>query len=148
MVQVRESSRFGFCYALGELIGETPTATSMKRRHRLRQQERALDPHRAVRGVCGPGREGCLAPPPGVDAWKPCSGRAAASVAQTHSVAGAAGVGFPTINRLALPGHAAFCRAAPDAPGRRDRSRLAPRDAALDQDGEFTDQPARAKPVE
>jgi hypothetical protein len=25
MVQVRESSRFGFCYALGELIGETPT---------------------------------------------------------------------------------------------------------------------------
>ena len=23
MVQVRESSRFGFCYALGELIGET-----------------------------------------------------------------------------------------------------------------------------
>jgi hypothetical protein len=28
-----------------------------------------------VRGVCGRGREGCLAPPPGVDAWKPCSGR-------------------------------------------------------------------------
>ena len=25
MVQVRESSRLGFCYALGELIGETPT---------------------------------------------------------------------------------------------------------------------------
>jgi hypothetical protein len=25
MVHVRESSRFGFCYALGELIGETPT---------------------------------------------------------------------------------------------------------------------------
>jgi hypothetical protein len=25
MVQVRESSRFGFCYALGELIRETPT---------------------------------------------------------------------------------------------------------------------------
>jgi hypothetical protein len=25
MVQVRESSRFGFCYALGELIGETAT---------------------------------------------------------------------------------------------------------------------------
>ena len=25
MVQVRESSRFGFCYALGELIGEPPT---------------------------------------------------------------------------------------------------------------------------
>ena len=25
MVQVHESSRFGFCYALGELIGETPT---------------------------------------------------------------------------------------------------------------------------
>ena len=25
MVQVREKSRFGFCYALGELIGETAT---------------------------------------------------------------------------------------------------------------------------
>jgi hypothetical protein len=25
LVHVRESSRFGFCYALGELIGETPT---------------------------------------------------------------------------------------------------------------------------
>jgi hypothetical protein len=25
MVRVREKSRFGFCYALGELIGETPT---------------------------------------------------------------------------------------------------------------------------
>ena len=25
MTHVRESSRFGFCYALGELIGETPT---------------------------------------------------------------------------------------------------------------------------
>ena len=25
MTSVRESSRFGFCYALGELIGETPT---------------------------------------------------------------------------------------------------------------------------
>jgi hypothetical protein len=25
MVQVREKSRFGFCYSLGELIGETPT---------------------------------------------------------------------------------------------------------------------------
>ena len=39
------------------------------------------------------------------------------------------GIGFPTINRLALPGHAAFCRASPDAPGRRDRSWLARRDA-------------------
>ena len=29
MVQVRESSRFGFCYALGELIGETPPGTSI-----------------------------------------------------------------------------------------------------------------------
>ena len=27
------------------------------------------------------------------------------------------GIGFPTINRLALPGHAAFCRAWPDALG-------------------------------
>jgi hypothetical protein len=26
---------------------------------------------------------------------------------------------FPTINRLALPGHAPFCRASPDAPDRR-----------------------------
>jgi hypothetical protein len=25
MVQVRESSHFGFCFALGELIGETAT---------------------------------------------------------------------------------------------------------------------------
>ena len=25
MVQVRESSRFGFCFVLGELIGETAT---------------------------------------------------------------------------------------------------------------------------
>jgi hypothetical protein len=25
MIQVREKSRFGFCYALGELIGETAT---------------------------------------------------------------------------------------------------------------------------
>ena len=44
------------------------------------------------------------------------------------SAAGAARCGL-SINRLALPGHAAFCRASPDAPGRRDRSRLAPRDA-------------------
>ena len=56
-------------------------------------------------------------------------------------------VGFPTIHSLARPGHAAFCRAWPDVLGRRDRSRLARRDArTLDQDGEFTDQSSRAKP--
>jgi hypothetical protein len=35
----------------------------------------------------------------------------------------------PAINRRALPGHAVVCRASRDVPGRRDRSRLAPRDA-------------------
>ena len=58
------------------------------------------------------------------------------------------GVGFPTIHRLAVPGHAAFYRASSDALGRRDRSRLALRDACVDQDGEFADQPSRAKPAE
>jgi hypothetical protein len=32
MVQVREKSRFGFCYALGVLIGETPTRDTYRNR--------------------------------------------------------------------------------------------------------------------
>ena len=72
-VKVRASA---FAMRWASSSGKPPPATSIEpRRHCLRQQERALDPHRAVRGVCGRGREGCLAPPPGVDAWKPCSGR-------------------------------------------------------------------------
>ena len=50
MVQVRESSRFGPCYALGELIGETATRYIYRNRARVREQK-LVDPPRTVRGV-------------------------------------------------------------------------------------------------
>ena len=54
MVQVRESSRFGFCYALGELIGETPTRYIYRNRAGTAfVSKKLIDPPRAVRGVRG-----------------------------------------------------------------------------------------------
>ena len=52
MVQVREELRFGPCYALGELIGETATRYFYRNQgwDRLRQQK-LIDPSRAVSGV-------------------------------------------------------------------------------------------------
>ena len=51
MVQVRESSRFGFCYALGELIGETPTRYIYRNRAGIAYVSKGgIDPHRPVRG--------------------------------------------------------------------------------------------------
>ena len=51
MTHVREKSRFGPCYALGELIGETATRYLYRNRgwDRLRQQK-LIDPPRAVHG--------------------------------------------------------------------------------------------------
>ena len=130
MVQVRESSRFGFCYALGELIGETPTSYIYRNRAGTAfvSKNAPLIHIAPCAGCADGGREGCLAPPPGVDAWKPCSGRAAAMSLKLTQWRVLHGVGFSTINRLALPGHG-LLRASPDVPGRRDRSWLAPRDA-------------------
>jgi hypothetical protein len=52
MTSVRESSRFGFCYALGELIGETPTKYIYSNRAGTAfRQQKLIDPHRAVPGV-------------------------------------------------------------------------------------------------
>ena len=53
MVQVRESSRFGFCYALGELIGETPTRYIYRRRAASLTSQRLIDPPRPLHGVRG-----------------------------------------------------------------------------------------------
>ena len=54
MVQVRESSRFGFCYALGELIGETPTRYIYRNRAGTAYvSKKLIDPPRAVQGVRG-----------------------------------------------------------------------------------------------
>jgi hypothetical protein len=53
MVQVREKSRFGPCYALGELIGEAASRyISQPGWDRLREQK-FIDPPRAVPGVPG-----------------------------------------------------------------------------------------------
>ena len=54
MVQVRESSRFGFCYALGELIGETPTRYIYRNRAGIAYASKgSFDPPRPVHGVRG-----------------------------------------------------------------------------------------------
>ena len=67
MTHVREKSRFGPCYALGELIGETATRYLYRNRgwDRLRQQK-LIDPPRAVHGVRGlsRARRGGLKTPP------------------------------------------------------------------------------------
>jgi hypothetical protein len=57
-----------------------------------------------------------------------CCSAPAAAVAQNYGSGCTSGPdAFPTINRLALPGQAAVCRASRDVSGRRDRSRLARR---------------------
>ena len=54
MVQVRESSRFGFCYALGELIGETPSRYIYRNRAGIAYASKgSFDPPRPVHGVRG-----------------------------------------------------------------------------------------------
>ena len=57
-------------------------------------------------------------------------------------------VGFPTINLLALPGHAAFYELRQMFLVDAINLGLYLGMPALDQDGEFADQPSRAKPVE
>ena len=151
MVQVRESSRFGFCYALGELIGETPTRYIYRTGPAPPSSAKTpLDPPRAVHGVCGRGREGCLAPPPGVDALKkPCSGRAAAMSLKLTPPRGVLPVSaFPQSIVL-------HCRVTLPFAELRQMFLVEAIDLglhlgmpALDQDGEFTHQPSRAKPVE
>jgi hypothetical protein len=61
MVQVRESSRFGPCYALGELIGETATRYIYRNRARVREQK-LVDPPRTVRRVRRLSKGGGLVP--------------------------------------------------------------------------------------
>ena len=54
MVQVREKSRFGPCYALGELIGETPTRYIYRNRAGIAYASKgSFDPPRPVHGVRG-----------------------------------------------------------------------------------------------
>jgi hypothetical protein len=58
MVQVREKSRIGPHYALGELIGETASRYIYRNRYRNRpgiafRQQKLIDPPRAVPGVSG-----------------------------------------------------------------------------------------------
>ena len=88
MTHVREKSRFGPCYALGELIGETATRYLYRNRgwDRLRQQK-LIDPPRAVHGVRGlsRARRGGLKTPPARGANKSAPG---ASPARREPVSG------------------------------------------------------------
>jgi hypothetical protein len=52
MVQVREKSRFGPCYALGELIGETPTRFIYRNRAGTALVSKSSLIHLAPRAVC------------------------------------------------------------------------------------------------
>jgi hypothetical protein len=52
MVQVREKSRFGFCYALGVLIGETPTRDTYRNRAGTAFVSKSPTIHLAPCAVC------------------------------------------------------------------------------------------------